>query len=52
MGRIIAEDDDVVSITLPRERDIILFHLKHTDVASQLLEGKFPISPRLCRARM
>ncbi len=42
VGRIIAEDDDVVSITLPSQRDIILFHLKHTDVASQLLEGKFP----------
>jgi DNA polymerase-3 subunit beta len=42
VGRIITEDDDVVSITLPAQRDIILFHLKHTDVASQLLEGKFP----------
>lgn len=42
VGRIIGDDDDVVSITLPKERDIVLFHMKHTDVATQLLEGKFP----------
>ncbi len=42
IGRIITDEDDVVTITLPGERDIVLFHTKHTDVASQLLEGKFP----------
>ncbi|MBZ0279482.1 MAG: DNA polymerase III subunit beta [Anaerolineae bacterium] len=42
VGRIISDEDDVVSITLPKERDIVLFHMKHTDIASQLLEGKFP----------
>ncbi|MCA0458947.1 MAG: DNA polymerase III subunit beta [Chloroflexi bacterium] len=42
VGRIIGDDDDVVTITLPKERDIVLFHMKHTDVATQLLEGKFP----------
>lgn len=42
IARIIGEDDDVVTITLPGERDMVLFHMKNTDVASQLLEGKFP----------
>jgi DNA polymerase-3 subunit beta len=42
VARIIGDEDDVVTITLPKERDVVLFHLKHTDVASQLLEGKFP----------
>lgn len=42
VARIIGEDDDVVTITLPGERDLVLFHLKNTDVASQLVEGKFP----------
>jgi len=42
VGRIITDEDDIVSITLPKDRDIVLFHMKHTDVASQLLEGKFP----------
>ncbi len=42
VGRVITDDDDVVSITLPKDRDIVLFHMKHTDIASQLLEGKFP----------
>ncbi len=42
VGRVIGDDDDVVTITLPKERDIVLFHMKHTDIATQLLEGKFP----------
>lgn len=42
VGRIITDEDDIVSITLPKDRDIVIFHMKHTDVASQLLEGKFP----------
>ncbi len=42
VARIISDEDEAVTITLPKERDVVLFHLKHTDVASQLLEGKFP----------
>ncbi len=42
VGRIITDEDDVVTITLPKDRDIVLFHMKHTDIATQLLEGKFP----------
>lgn len=40
--RIISEEDDEVFITLPDNRNIVLFHMKNVDVASQLLEGKFP----------
>ena len=42
VGRVIGDEDDVITITLPKERDIVLFHMKHTDIATQLLEGKFP----------
>lgn len=40
--RIISDEDDEVFITLPDNRNIVLFHMKNVDVASQLLEGKFP----------
>jgi DNA polymerase-3 subunit beta len=42
VARIISDEDDEVSISLPGERDIVLFHLKNVNVSSQLLEGKFP----------
>ncbi len=42
IGRIIGDEDEVVTITLPTDRAIVLFHMKQTDVATQLLEGKFP----------
>jgi DNA polymerase-3 subunit beta len=42
VARIISDDDSEVLITLPGERDIVMFHMKNTDVASQLLDGKFP----------
>jgi DNA polymerase-3 subunit beta len=42
VARIISDEDETVSITLPGERDLVLFHMKHTDVASQLLDGKYP----------
>jgi DNA polymerase III subunit beta len=42
VARIISDEDDVVGITLPAERDIVMFHLKNVDVSTQLLEGKFP----------
>ena len=31
-----------MGITLPGERDMVLFHLNNVLVSSQLLEGKFP----------
>lgn len=42
VSRIISEEDDEVGISLPGERDIVLFHLKNATLSSQLLEGKFP----------
>ncbi len=42
VARVIGDDDEDVTITLPGERDIVLFHLKNVDISSQLLEGKFP----------
>jgi DNA polymerase-3 subunit beta len=42
VARIISDEDEEVSITLPGERDLVLFHMKNTNVSSQLLEGKFP----------
>ena len=42
VGRIITEDDKEVSITLPGERDLVMFHVGHSEISSQLLEGKFP----------
>ena len=42
VARIISDEDSEVSITLPGDRDIVLFHMKSVDVSSQLLEGKFP----------
>ncbi len=42
VARVITEDDTEVGITLPGERDIVLFHLSNVLISSQLLEGKFP----------
>lgn len=42
LSRIITDEDSEVLITLPKDRDIVMFHLKSADVSSQLLEGKFP----------
>lgn len=42
IARIISDEDEEVSITLPAERDLVLFHLSKVDISSQLLEGKFP----------
>lgn len=42
VARIISDEDDEVTISLPGQRDIVMFHMKNVDVASQLLEGKFP----------
>lgn len=42
VGRIITEDDDTVSITLPGDRAVTLFHLKNALVSAQVLDGRFP----------
>lgn len=42
VARIIVDEDKDVGITLPSERDMVLFYIENTVVTSQLLEGKFP----------
>jgi DNA polymerase-3 subunit beta len=42
LGRIISDEDDEVLISLPKGRSQVIFHLKNVDVASSLLDGKFP----------
>jgi DNA polymerase-3 subunit beta len=42
VARIIGDDEDPVGITLPGKRDLVMFYIKNTIVASQVLEGKFP----------
>jgi DNA polymerase-3 subunit beta len=42
VARIISEEDEHVYITLPKDRDIVMFHMNNVNVSSQLLEGRFP----------
>lgn len=42
VARVIVDQDREVGITLPGERDSVMFHVENTVIASQLLEGKFP----------
>ncbi len=42
VARIIGDDEEDVGITLPGERDVILFHMSSTDLSSQLLDGRYP----------
>lgn len=42
VARIIVDEDKDVAISLPGERDMVLFYIENTVVSSQLLEGKFP----------
>lgn len=42
LGRIISDEDEEVLISIPKGRNQVIFHLKNVDVASTLLDGKFP----------
>ena len=42
LGRIIGDEDEEVLISIPQGRNQVIFHLKNVDVASTLLDGKFP----------
>ena len=42
IARIISDEDEEVTITLPKERSTVMFHMKNVTVSSQLLDGKFP----------
>lgn len=42
VARVIVDEEREVGISLPGERDLVMFHVENTVIASQLLEGKFP----------
>lgn len=42
VARMIEDHDENVYICLPKERDLIIFQTQHTEISSQLLEGRFP----------
>lgn len=42
VARTITDDEKEVGISLPGERDLVLFYIDNTVIASQLLEGRFP----------
>ncbi|MDX1994372.1 MAG: DNA polymerase III subunit beta [bacterium] len=42
VARVITDDDKEVMITLPGERDLVIFQTSNVMVSSQLLDGKFP----------
>ncbi|MBN2471942.1 MAG: DNA polymerase III subunit beta [Anaerolineae bacterium] len=42
LSRIISDEDEEVLISIPQGRNQVIFHLKNVDVASTLLDGKFP----------
>ncbi|MCU0498821.1 MAG: DNA polymerase III subunit beta [Anaerolineae bacterium] len=42
IARAITDDSAEVLITLPKERDIVVFNTQNVQISSQLLEGKFP----------
>ncbi len=42
LSRIISDEDEEVLISIPSGRSQVIFHLKNVDVASSLLDGKFP----------
>ena len=42
LSRLIGEDDEVVDITVNPNKSQILFHMKNTELVSQLVQGTFP----------
>lgn len=42
VAKVITDEDDRVLISLPEGRNQVLFHLKHVDIVSSLVEGNFP----------
>lgn len=42
VSRVISDEDDTVSISLPGSREIVTFHLANVEISSQLLDGRFP----------
>ncbi len=42
VARSILDENEDVLITLPKDRDIVLFQMANVEISAQLLEGKFP----------
>ncbi len=42
LGRIISDEDEEILVSIPTAYNQVIFHLKNVDVASSLLDGKFP----------
>lgn len=42
VARVIVDEEKEVSISLPGERDLVMFFVENTVISSQLLQGKFP----------
>ncbi|GAB4571342.1 MAG: DNA polymerase III subunit beta [Anaerolineae bacterium] len=42
LAKIISDEDEEVLVSIPTGRNQVIFHLKNVDVASTLLDGKFP----------
>ena len=42
LSRLIGEDDEVVDITVNPNKSQVLFHMKNTELVSQLVQGTFP----------
>lgn len=42
VARLIDDDNQPISISLPNKNNIVTFRLPNTDVSSQILEGRFP----------
>ncbi len=42
VARIIVDEEKEVGISLPGERDLVMFFIENTVVSSQLLQGRFP----------
>jgi DNA polymerase-3 subunit beta len=42
VARVIVDDEKEVSISLPGQRELVMFFVENTVISSQLLQGKFP----------
>lgn len=42
VARIITDSDETIYVQLPSDRDLVMFQTEHTEISSQLLEGRFP----------
>ena len=48
LARIASDNDKSVTMVVPQGRGQVIFHLKDTELVSQLIDGNFPDYPRHC----